>query len=127
MDVPAAYDLDATRLLIEKVTSSLAPGAQFGDHNVVHRMTATALDYQGDVGDDYRTPYQPPAPRPSMGGTAADPNTTIIRPSNVAVPVQSADPTWAEIGGARQLAQFKSGTCGTIPDRRRSRDACLGA
>ena len=81
------HDLDATRLLVEKVTSSLAPGAQFGDHNVVHRLTATALDYQGDVGDDYRTPYQPPAPRPSMGGTAADPNTTIIRPSNVAVPV----------------------------------------
>ena len=82
------HDLDATRLLVEKVTSSLAPGAQFGDHNVVHRLTATALDYQGDVGDDYRTPYQPPAPRPSMGGTAADPNTTIIRPGNVAVPVQ---------------------------------------
>ena len=44
------YDLDATRLLVEKVTSSLAPGAQFGDHNVVHRMTATALDYQGGRG-----------------------------------------------------------------------------
>ena len=82
------YGLDATRLLIEKVVSSLAPGAQFGDHNVVHRMTATALDYQGGEAESYHRPYQPPAPRPSMGGTAADPNTTIIRPGNVAVPVQ---------------------------------------
>ena len=82
------YDLDATRLLAEKVVSSLAPGAQFGDHNVVHRLTATALDYQGGEAESYHRPYQPPAPRPSMGGTAADPNTTIIRPGNVAVPVQ---------------------------------------
>ena len=82
------YGLDATRLLAEKVVSSLAPGAQFGDHNVVHRMTATALDYQGGEAESYHRPYQPPAPRPSMGGTAADPNTTIIRPGNVAVPVQ---------------------------------------
>ena len=81
------YGLAATRLLVEKVTSTLAPGAQFGDHNVIHRLTATALDYQGDVGDDYRRPYQPPAPRPATGGTAADPLTTIIRPGNVAVPV----------------------------------------
>ena len=79
--------LAATRLLAEKVSSTLAPGAQFGDHNVTHRITATALDYQGDVGDDYRRPYQPPAPRPATGGTAADPLTTIIRPGNVAVPV----------------------------------------
>ena len=108
------YDLDATRLLVEKVTSSLAPGAQFGDHNVVHRLTATALDYQGDVGDDYRMPYQPPAPRPSMGGTAADPNTTIIRPGNVAAPAQLP----IRLGGSAALGILHSrgGNVWHVPD-----------
>ena len=108
------HKLDATRLLVEKVTSSLAPGAQFGDHNVVHRMTATALDYQGDVGDDYRTPYQPPAPRPSMGGTAADPNTTIIRPGNVAAPAQLP----IRLGGSAALGILHSqgGDVWHVPD-----------
>ena len=109
------HKLDATRLLVEKVTSSLAPGAQFGDHNVVHRMTATALDYQGDVWR--RLPHALPAAgaaAQSMGGTAADPNTTIIRPGNVAAPAQLP----IRLGGSAALGILHSegGNVWHVPD-----------
>ena len=81
--------LAATRLLVENVSSVLGVGENEGEHSVIHTVRATALDYQGDAGDDLRRPgqYQPPAPRP-MTPTAADPDQTIIRPENVAAPAQ---------------------------------------
>ena len=81
--------LNATRLLIENVSSVLGVGENEGEHAVSHTVRATALDYQGDAGDDLRRPglYQPPAPRP-MTPTSADPDQTIIRPENVATPAQ---------------------------------------
>ena len=76
--------LSSTRLLIERVSTSLGRGRV---HPVVQRLTATAQDYQGDSEDAWRAidAYRPPAPRP-MVGTAADPNQTIIDPGNVAIP-----------------------------------------
>ena len=69
-----------------------------------------------------RLPHTLPAPgaaAQSMGGTAADPNTTIIRPSNVAVPVSLP----INLGrGSWPVDQF-----GGMGDSRRSHpDARLG-
>ena len=80
--------LSSVRLLVESVSERLgAGGASF--HPVVLSIRGTALDYQGDAGDDWRatTAYRPPAPRPATGpGTDADQR--ILRPGNVARPAR---------------------------------------
>ena len=87
-------DLDATRLLVERCKSAMgAPGIGPGDedHPVVWSMEATALDYRGSEGDDFRhvtEAYRPQSPRPGGSGVSADPNVTIIDPTNVAVPAR---------------------------------------
>ena len=77
--------LNSVRLLVESVSERLgAGGGAF--HPVVLSIRGTAQDYQGDAGDEWRatTTYRPPAPRPEVPLTA-DPNQSIISPSNVAV------------------------------------------
>ena len=78
--------LGGVRLLVEQVSEKTVKGGS-GVHPVELTITGTALDYQGGVGDDYRSAleYRPPAPRPGTG-VGADPNQVIIRPGNVAVP-----------------------------------------
>lgn len=88
--------LSNVRLLVERVSSRLGVGGA-DYHPVVHTITGTALDYPGDVGDDYRQTYLPPAPRPEVPVTA-DPNQTIIRPGNVAVPVSLPIRLGGEVG-----------------------------
>ena len=81
------HKLPGVRLLVEQVSErSVSGGAGF--HPVELTIVGTALDYQGGVGDDYRSSleYRPPAPRPGTG-VAADPNQIIIRPTDVAIPV----------------------------------------
>ena len=77
--------LNSVRLLVESVKEQLGPGGG-AFHPVVLTIRGTAQDYQGDAGDDWRatTAYRPPAPRPAVPVTA-DPNQSIISPSNVAV------------------------------------------
>ena len=77
--------LSSVRLLVESVSERLGPGGG-AFHPVVLTIRGTAQDYQGDAGDDWRatTAYRPPAPRPAVPVTA-DPNQSIISPSNVAV------------------------------------------
>ena len=88
------HGLNATRLLVERCKSHLGPpgtGPGDEDHPVVWSLEATALDYPGSEGDDFRhvtENYRPQAPRPGGSGTAADPNVQIIDPTNVAVPAR---------------------------------------
>ena len=81
------HQLGGVRLLVEQVSEKSAPGGA-GFHPVELTIKGTALDYQGGVGDAYRSAleYRPPAPRPGMGG-GANPNQVIIRPTDVAIAV----------------------------------------
>ena len=77
--------LSSVRLLVESVSERTAAGGG-AFHPVVLAIRGTAQDYQGDAGDDWRatTAYRPPAPRPAVPPTA-DPQQSILSPSNVAV------------------------------------------
>ena len=77
--------LGGVRLLVEQVSEKTVPGGGVV-HPVELTIVGTALDYQGGVGDDYRSAltYRPPAPRPGTG-VGVDPNQVLIRPGDVAV------------------------------------------
>ena len=104
------HALGGVRLLVEQVSEKTVPGGGVV-HPVELTITGTALDYQGGVGDDYRSAltYRPPAPRPGTG-VGVDPNQIIIRPTDVAISVSLP----IRLGGS--LSAPTSTSAWTVPD-----------